>query len=63
MKQHHSSLRRLSGLVIKKEEKNKIKQNFFSPLTSRFLHQIITSYSQAKQKNLLAHLLSMHRHH
>jgi hypothetical protein len=56
MKQHKSALSRLTRLGKKTKEK-KEKNNFSPPLTSLFLHQIVTSYNTPKQKNLLLHLL------
>jgi hypothetical protein len=45
MKQHQSALSRLSGLEKKKKKRKEKKENkkLFSPLTSLFLHQIVTS--------------------
>jgi hypothetical protein len=48
MKQHQPALSRLPGLEKQKKEKKKKKLS--PPLTSRFLHQIVTSHSQTKQK-------------
>jgi hypothetical protein len=48
MKQHQPALSRLPGLEKQKKGKEK-KKKTFSSLTSLFLHQIVTSHSQAKQ--------------
>jgi hypothetical protein len=61
MKQNQSALGRFSRLKENKKRTKTKKLLFSPPLTSRFLHQIVTSYNKAKQQNLLLHLLP-HRH-